>query len=887
MATPCSNNPDEVISKVIEAKVNADKFNKFVNGTVSETVQLGTGASTPTIRGVVDSILGFRQNLEDSVTDIEGTNVSARSVMSAGGNTLRTLASRFSDIINVKDYGAKGDGSTDDTDAIASALAAATVAGGGRVYMPTGTYIVSHMIDIPSRVSLFGAGIDATVIQASASMPRWTTILNAGSPSALKSGIEIRDLTVDGKNAERLSNADGTEGIDWVQGIPNTLRGSNVMVCYCEDVKIVRVHSKDPSLHCIDVTGASYYGIGTSSSEGDSITVSPKPSRFVYIDECIAEGGFDDNITTHQCSDIFITNCISKNSKGNEVPENSNAYEIDDGSRNVLLSNCIASGCVYGIQVKAHKKQASPWNVLISNVTIWNCAMGLTARHSSIREEGGAENVYEAAEIDLTDSAGDAVNIYGQSPTGRGLVVENLSIYAPKNFVAYNGTVTYASSAININQYSDVLMNNIFISEGYYSSGSEYQKADSLESSIIGISYKAENISISNLQIVGFKSLRAGLSASAYSDPYELAAVYLGAEIKNISLRNVTIRESRPYGVVTNDVDGLILDNINIIAKNSNDNILGIYLGTTEAIDSIGSYHVEGYINALNASNQRSELNIGSARLVVGDKNSPANTNSKTIEMYSYYNNTIYQTSMRNVEGALMLSHYKNNSRTTSMQLTENGVYMAGNFTPSETYPSGVNSAQSVLKTGYSSTTYRSINAGGTINASGADYAEYMVKSDGCGAIAKGQVCGVDAEGKLTDKYSRAHSFVVKSTKPSYVGGDTWADDLGDRPEPPSTDGDNQPTDADFEAYNAALAAYEERLEAVRQTVDRIAFSGVAPCIVSGEFAVGDYVKAVDDGAGGIMAVAVPNPSFEDMRFVVGKIWKIQNDVPSIAVKTV
>lgn len=42
---------------------------------------------------------------------------------------------------NVKDFGAKGDGVTDDTAAIEAALAAAAAQGGGTIYLDAGTYI--------------------------------------------------------------------------------------------------------------------------------------------------------------------------------------------------------------------------------------------------------------------------------------------------------------------------------------------------------------------------------------------------------------------------------------------------------------------------------------------------------------------------------------------------------------------------------------------------------------------------------------------------------------------------------------------------------------------------------------------------------------------------
>ncbi|WP_164716584.1 glycosyl hydrolase family 28-related protein [Paenibacillus whitsoniae] len=64
---------------------------------------------------------------------------------------------------SVKDYGAKGDGSSDDTSAINSAITAANAAGGGKVVFPSGTYL-SRSIHLKSNVQLYintGATIKA------------------------------------------------------------------------------------------------------------------------------------------------------------------------------------------------------------------------------------------------------------------------------------------------------------------------------------------------------------------------------------------------------------------------------------------------------------------------------------------------------------------------------------------------------------------------------------------------------------------------------------------------------------------------------------------------------------------------------------------------------
>jgi hypothetical protein len=212
------------------------------------------------------------------------------------------------------------------------------------------------------------------------------------------------------------------------------------------------------------------------------------------------------------------------------------------------------------------------------------------------------------------------------------------------------------------------------------------------------------------------------------------------------------------------------------------------------------------------------------------------------------------------------------------------------------------NAAATAVGIGRNTSTGRSINAAGTINASGADYAEYMTKADGCGVLAKGQIIGVDSHGKLTDKWADAISFLIKSTDPAYVGGDVWGTEaaLGTtRPVEPMfvapeytgvdaviTEPHEDDTDeikaqrAQYEddqaahnaavqaarhtfdtvtvpAYQAALADFEVMLEAARQKVDRIAYCGQVPVNVIGA-APGQYVVPTPTESGGISAVLVP-----------------------------
>lgn len=190
---------------------------------------------------------------------------------------------------------------------------------------------------------------------------------------------------------------------------------------------------------------------------------------------------------------------------------------------------------------------------------------------------------------------------------------------------------------------------------------------------------------------------------------------------------------------------------------------------------------------------------------------------------------------------------------------------------------SGQSSAASAFYLSKNSSTGRSINAAGTINASGADYAEYMQKADGCGPIVAGDVCGVDINGELVTRWADARSFVVKSDQPGFVGNDTYGAHLGERPIEP-TDETADDWDTAHAAYIADLAAFEDALEAARANVDRIAFCGQVPVAVSGAFAVGDYIVAAPDGDA-ITAVAVDAAtiSFDQYRARLGKVWAVRD----------
>lgn len=112
---------------------------------------------------------------------------------------------RNSPFSNVKDYGATGDGVTDDLAAITAALADATPY--GVVYFPKGTYMVSNTVVVPNKVTVIGVGRGdppdlvsggvATTIKANASFPSNTPVVSLCSAPGPCFGVRVEDLAID------------------------------------------------------------------------------------------------------------------------------------------------------------------------------------------------------------------------------------------------------------------------------------------------------------------------------------------------------------------------------------------------------------------------------------------------------------------------------------------------------------------------------------------------------------------------------------------------------------------------------------------------------------------------------------------------------------------
>lgn len=136
----------------------------------------------------------------------KGQNISNRYVLAEGGTELRTLGERFGDVVNVRDFGAKGNGTADDTESINAALSFAEEHAYSYVVFPRGTYKVSGQLDVPGNCTLDGRG--SRIISSASSNIFKVEGGGLGSQVALGANATTGDTSLTTASAHGLSAGD-------------------------------------------------------------------------------------------------------------------------------------------------------------------------------------------------------------------------------------------------------------------------------------------------------------------------------------------------------------------------------------------------------------------------------------------------------------------------------------------------------------------------------------------------------------------------------------------------------------------------------------------------------------------------------------------------------
>lgn len=193
-------------------------------------------------------------------------------------------------VYNVHVYGAKGDGATDDTTAIQNAINAANAAGGGTVFLPSGTYKTTDFLVPLSNVKIQGAGSGSTTIAGYGQ--QFSIMKNLASVASPTTDIEICDLKVDGTNVTNPS----TYSASW-KGI------------YLQ-------HSKRLKIHGVYVYNTLATGIGVDylvDSIIDRCVVDTAGSSFVSLGGSVGSNGIGIGMGAYAVEDLIVSNCIAVN----------------------------------------------------------------------------------------------------------------------------------------------------------------------------------------------------------------------------------------------------------------------------------------------------------------------------------------------------------------------------------------------------------------------------------------------------------------------------------------------------------------------------------------------------------------------------------------------
>jgi len=200
----------------------------------------------------------------------DGTNVVTAGVddtaipftQAGTGAVTRTVQSKLRDVVSVKDFGAVGDGVTDDSAAIQTAVNSLT--NGGTLVFPFGTYKVNTSIEIQkSNVTIIGnnSSIDATALSYNAAVRGSGAVFRFTSPNSSYT-TTLSATSLAGSNTLTLTSATGAVAGQLIRCISDQVQYRNdTAIAYFNDQNKI-----------VDVSGTT---IKLESSLQYDLTVSP------------------------------------------------------------------------------------------------------------------------------------------------------------------------------------------------------------------------------------------------------------------------------------------------------------------------------------------------------------------------------------------------------------------------------------------------------------------------------------------------------------------------------------------------------------------------------------------------------------------------------------
>jgi len=266
---------------------------------------------------------------------------------------------------NVLQYGAKGDGKTDDTKAIQSAFTACAQAGGGSVYFPSGHTFLTFPFSFTSSKTSILVDQGAT-IKASDNIANWP--VSGGKYQDFVSAVGYNNIQITG-----AGTIDGSGATWWSEFKKGTLKYDRPDLVYFSKVSHallsdttyinspnhnLELFSDDTEISKVTVTAPS------DSPNTDALDIHGSP---FWVHDCHFSVG-DDNIAQHS-NDTVVENCNFGSGHGASIGSVNVGY-----IRNVTFRNINFDGTTQAIRIKTdpgavgYVKDVVYENLKLSNV---------------------------------------------------------------------------------------------------------------------------------------------------------------------------------------------------------------------------------------------------------------------------------------------------------------------------------------------------------------------------------------------------------------------------------------------------------------------------------------------------------------------------------------
>jgi polygalacturonase len=348
------------------------------------------------------------------------------------GTTASILGAR---IYNIRDYGAKGDGTTLDTAALQAAIDACTADGGGTVLVPGGTFLIGATelksnvtLHITASAKLLGSA-DGKQYHAVDAIPLSGDTTLVDGNWALLYAVRQKNVTVEGPGT---IDGQGTQFHSQVRGTPppsgigGNKRPYHILTYQCENLTIRNIDLVDCAYHSIRVIGTKRVHMDTiyihNRVNGNNDGFHFISAQYVTVNNCIILSQDDACALFGSCKFVTITNSI--------FSTRWSVFRFGGGfPENIAISNCVLYD-VYGCPIKFQGNPGSRYeNISFSNIVLQNVT-------GPIHVAVGPRAPRAVAAGAPTQPATDDMHANAQDPNNEPAIMRNIS------FSNIHGTVT-------------------------------------------------------------------------------------------------------------------------------------------------------------------------------------------------------------------------------------------------------------------------------------------------------------------------------------------------------------------------------------------------------------------------------------------------------------